>query len=92
MADVFNAEVVTLQVGEGAAYGAALQALWSWRRREGDDLSITDLTKRFVKVNGRQRAVPNREAVEKYKQLQSLQNATSKALRKVFSQHRSSLA
>jgi sugar (pentulose or hexulose) kinase len=31
MADVFNAEVVTLKVGEGAAYGAALQALWCWR-------------------------------------------------------------
>jgi sugar (pentulose or hexulose) kinase len=32
MADVFNAEVVTLKVSEGAAYGAALQALWCWRR------------------------------------------------------------
>ena len=31
MADVFNAEVVTLKVSEGAAYGAALQALWCWR-------------------------------------------------------------
>ena len=35
MADVFNAEVVTLKVGEGAAYGAALQALWCWRRQQG---------------------------------------------------------
>ena len=31
MADVFNAEVVTLKVSEGAAYGAALQAMWCWR-------------------------------------------------------------
>ena len=37
MADVFNAEVVTLKVSEGAAYGAALQALWCWRRRTGGE-------------------------------------------------------
>ena len=36
MADVFNAEVVTLKVGEGAAYGAALQAFWCWRLQKGE--------------------------------------------------------
>ena len=36
MADVFNAEVVTLKVSEGAAYGAALQALWCWRLQKGE--------------------------------------------------------
>jgi xylulokinase len=36
MADVFNAEVVTLKVSEGAAYGAALQALWCWRLQQHD--------------------------------------------------------
>src|SRR5436190_2874507 len=35
MADVFDAEVVALKVGEGAAYGAALQALWCWRLQQG---------------------------------------------------------
>jgi xylulokinase len=51
MADVFNAEVVTLKVAEGAAYGAALQALWCWRRQRGEQISITDLTDRFVTLN-----------------------------------------
>ena len=92
MADVFNAEVVTLKVGEGAAYGAALQALWSWRRQSGDDVSINDLTERFVKVDSRQRATPNAEAVARFQELQGLQNAASKALRKVFSQHRQLIA
>jgi xylulokinase len=92
MADVFNAEVVTLQVGEGAAYGAALQALWSWQRREGDDISITDITRQFVKVNGRQRALPNAKTVAHYQRTQALQDSASKALRKVFSQHRSLIA
>jgi xylulokinase len=36
MADVFDTEVVTLKVAEGAAYGAALQALWCWRRPAGE--------------------------------------------------------
>src|SRR5213079_1370770 len=44
MADAFNAEVVTLKVSEGAAYGAALQALWCWRRSEGENISINDIT------------------------------------------------
>jgi len=36
MADVFDAEVVTVKVSEGAAYGAALQALWCWRLQRGE--------------------------------------------------------
>src|SRR6266705_1456974 len=48
MADIFNAEVVTLKVSEGAAYGAALQALWCWRLQEGDEISISEITEQFV--------------------------------------------
>src|SRR5204863_4991020 len=44
MADVFNAEVVTLKVGEGAAYGAALQAFWCWRLQRCEKVSITEIT------------------------------------------------
>jgi xylulokinase len=47
MADVFDTPVVTLEVGEGAAYGAALQALWCWRlqraRRLASAISPTSL-------------------------------------------------
>ena len=41
MADVFEAEVVTLKESEGAAYGAALQALWCWRLQRGERVAIT---------------------------------------------------
>ena len=51
MADVFNAEVVTLKVSEGAAYGAALQALWCWRLQQGEKVSHQDITDEFVKLN-----------------------------------------
>src|ERR1051325_10923943 len=51
MADIFNAEVVTLKVSEGAAYGAALQALWCWRLQKGEKVSINGITDEFVTLN-----------------------------------------
>src|SRR5215813_8537771 len=54
MADIFNVEVVTLKVTEGAAYGAALQALWCWRLQQGEKIKISDITDQFVKLNQRE--------------------------------------
>jgi xylulokinase len=88
MADVFNAEVVTLKVSEGAAYGAALQALWCWRRDCGENVSISEITDRFVRVNRAETAAPNGKAVAVYRELQALQDETSRALRGVFGRHR----
>ena len=88
MADVFNAEVVTLKVSEGAAYGAALQALWCWRREHGDNVAIDALTDQFVTLNSAETATPNAQNVATYQQIQSLQDETSRALRGVFPQHR----
>jgi xylulokinase len=88
MADVFDAEVVTLKVGEGAAYGAALQALWCWRHQAGDKVDITDLTKQFVTLNRAETAQPNAKNVAIYKELQSLQDDLSIALRGIFARHR----
>src|SRR5512136_2837577 len=70
MADIFNAEVVTLQVSEGAAYGAALQALWCWRLQQGDKVSISDITDQFVKLNRAQTAEPKKAHVAIYRDLQ----------------------
>ncbi len=88
MADVFNAEVVTLKVGEGAAYGAALQALWCWRLQQGDKVSISDLTDRFVELNPRETARPDPKRVAVYRELQGIQDTMSTALRCTFKQHR----
>ena len=88
MADVFNAEVVTLKVGEGAAYGAALQALWCWRLQKGERVGIHDITGQFVTLNRAETASPDEDAVKVYRELQSLQDATSLALRVVFKKHR----
>ena len=88
MADVFNAEVVTLKVSEGAAYGAALQAFWSWRLQQGETISISDITDKYVELNKSETATPNKKNVEVYRELQELQDDTSKALRGVFGKHR----
>lgn len=88
MADVFNAEVVTLKVSEGAAYGAALQALWCWRLQQGDNVRIDEITDQFVKINKAETARPKKENVKTYRELQALQDGLSKSLRGVFSRHR----
>jgi xylulokinase len=88
MADVFNAEVVTLKVAEGAAYGAALQALWCWRREQGEKVRIEDITDAFVQLNPAETATPLAANVRVYEELQALQDETSLALRNVFRHHR----
>ena len=88
MADIFNAEVVTLKVGEGAAYGAALQALWCWRLQAGEKVSIHEITQQFVTLHRAETATPQKENVAVYRELQALQDETSRSLRGVFARHR----
>jgi xylulokinase len=88
MADIFNAEVVTLKVSEGAAYGAALQALWCWRLHQGEKAGIAEITDQFVQLNRPETAQPRTQNVAVYQELQALQDQLSLALREVFGQHR----
>jgi xylulokinase len=88
MADVFNTEVITLKVSEGAAYGAALQALWCWCLQQGEKIGISDITDQFVELNPGEGAEPDHKNVEVYRELQGLQDDLSVGLRGVFSRHR----
>ncbi len=88
MADVFDTEVVTLKVTEGAAYGAALQALWCYRMQQGEEITISEITDQFVELNAGESARPNRKEVETYRELQAIQDAASTALREGFDRHR----
>lgn len=88
MADVFNAEVVTLKVAEGAAFGAALQALWTWRRSQGESVGIEEITDAFVRLNPSESARPRADAVGAYADLQALQDEISRGLRPAFAAHR----
>lgn len=88
MADIFNRPVVTLKVAEGAAYGAALQALWCWRRHQGEQVTIEEITDQFVELNPDETAEPDSKSVQVYRELQELQDETSRVLREVFRKHR----
>jgi sugar (pentulose or hexulose) kinase len=88
MADIFDAEVVTLEVSEGAAYGAALQALWCWKREQGEKVDIGDITDEFVRLNPDETTKPDAKNVAIYKNLQAVQDEMSSALRNAFTKHR----
>ncbi|HSU52693.1 MAG TPA: xylulokinase [Candidatus Dormibacteraeota bacterium] len=88
MADIFNTEVVTVKVSEGAAYGAALQALWCWRLHHGEKISISEITDQFVELNPGENAQPDPKNVQVYQELQKLQDELSRSLRSAFISHR----
>jgi xylulokinase len=79
-ADIFGVETVCLEVDEGAAYGAALQALWT---HEGG--LISEITDSFVHLDEATRSKPDALNVEKYHKLQRLQDRLSIDLRGAFS-------
>jgi xylulokinase len=87
MADVFETEVVTIKVSEGAAYGAALQALWCWRLQQGEKAGIDEIAGEFVRLNGAETTHPKKDNVKIYHDLQALQNELSRALRPAFNHH-----
>jgi len=51
-ADIFQNPVVTLEETEGAAFGAAVQAIWNWRNARGEKVRITELTDTLVRTTG----------------------------------------
>ncbi|HZV37072.1 MAG TPA: xylulokinase [Verrucomicrobiae bacterium] len=91
MADIFNTEVVTLKVTEGAAYGAALQALWCWRKQKGEKIAIREITDQFIELNKEETATPDAKNVKVYEELQALQDEMSTSLREIFEKHRALL-
>lgn len=90
-ADIFNTEVVCIEIDEGAAYGAALQAMWCHVNYSGEKASIQEICDRFVKLDEKTRVSPNPLNVEKYKELQEIHNTVSKDLRRSFKKHRAYL-
>jgi sugar (pentulose or hexulose) kinase len=52
LADVLGVPAERLAEPESAALGAALQALWTWRREQGDDAALDALVQPFVAPEG----------------------------------------
>lgn len=87
-ADVFNTGVMCLKIDEGAAYGAALQAIWTYRNYMGEKTTIQEITDQYVEVDEKTLVSPKQGNVEVYQDLQKIQNALSRSLRKAFRMHR----
>jgi xylulokinase len=91
-ADVFGCPVVCPASEEGAAFGAALHAMWVWHHARGEDVPITDITQRFVALDEATRAVPNQDAAGVYREMQELFDEAARDLAGVFARHRRLLA
>jgi len=91
VADVFGAPVVTLKEPEAAAYGAALQAVWSWRLARGERADIAAIADKWV-AKGRLAAEPAPKSVKVYAELQARFNDLWKRLVPDFKARRESRA
>ncbi len=87
-ADIFGCQVVCLQKEEGAAYGAALHALWVWENERGDPVTIEEIVDQLVKLDERTRTTPDPERIKIYKDLYELFEHVVLDLARSFSEHR----
>jgi len=83
-ADIFDADVVTLHEEEGAAYGAAIQAMWCYRKTRGEKVTVNEITDKLVKLNEGDRVHPSHENSAKYREIQGRHDSLMRALRGLF--------
>jgi xylulokinase len=83
LADVFDVPVVCLKIEEGAALGAALQAMWA---AEGGE--IDSLVEQALQPDEATRAVPGAARAALYRESQVLFNRLAGDLREGFAMHR----
>ena len=88
LADVFNAEVVCVASEEGAAVGAAVQAVWALAKRQGSPVEIAELCRRYIALDETTRTKPDAERVRLYQQMQSLHDKIVRDLSEGFAAHR----
>jgi xylulokinase len=67
VADVFECPVDVPEQVEGAAFGAALQALWIHARAAGEDAAIADIARNHVRVDAARSAQPQRDRSAAYR-------------------------
>jgi len=87
-ADVFDCPVVCPTNEEGAAYGAALHAMWVWGHATGAGREIADITREFVTMDDATRAVPEPGGTTRYRDLQAIFDQAARDLAHTFASHR----
>lgn len=68
-ADIFDCEVVCLVNEEAGAVGAAFQALWCAHSLAGDQITLAEITEKYVELDESTRAFPDSARVVKYQTL-----------------------
>lgn len=92
MADMFGVPVVGMRDEEGAALGAAIQAVWCEERAHRDRRApITRFTERLVALNEETRCRPVRAANRHYRDWQRFQEQLVAAAKPLFPVHRALL-
>ena len=86
--DVFDCPVVCPVSEEGAAYGAALHALWVWGHATGAGRPIEDITRDFVAMDDATRVAPSPGAAARYRDLQAIFDQAARDLAPTFARHR----
>jgi xylulokinase len=90
-ADIFDCPVVCPASEEGAAYGAALHAMWTWSNTRGPRGRIEDITDRFVALDPATGAEPDPARAAAYVRQQGLFDRVVADLGGSFSLHRALL-
>ncbi len=92
LADVFNCEVVCVRSEEGAASGAAVQAIRAWHKHAGRIVGIDELCDRYIALDESTRNKPSPPAVKIYDRMQQVHNQLVNDLHRSFTHHRSLIA
>ena len=87
VADIFKTPVVTLAEEEAAAYGAALQSIWTYEREKGAKMGIASIVGPRVRL-GKLIVEPKKTNLALYDDLQARFNSLWKTLTEEFKSHR----
>jgi len=87
VADIFKTPVVTLAEPEAAAYGAALQSIWTYLNEKGERIRIAEVVAERVKT-ARTTIQPQKINFAIYDSLQERFNSLWKTLQREFRAHR----
>ena len=88
VANIFRTPVRTLAEQEGAAFGAAIQSIWTYLREKGDKVTIEELTKNLVRKSPGT-VEPKPDTFPTYERLQERFNSLWQTLKQEFTSHRS---
>ncbi|MGC9055653.1 MAG: xylulokinase [Candidatus Saccharicenans sp.] len=87
VANIFQLPVVTLEEPESAAYGAALQAIWTYKKEKGENTSWNDLVNKLIRKSP-MAAFPDPNLANFYRELQNQFDSLWRRLSLEFPKHR----